>query len=175
MTKKNETLYKYFKNNWKPNYDSFIYSGWKLLDKIKDHENVLDVGCGYNLFKSHLGDRLYGIDPANENADEIVSIEEFISDKTWDVILCLGSLNFGTAEDVEPQVEKVTKLIKRGGRIYWRQNPGIGDHPWKDVDNIQFFPWTFKLNYSWANKYNCHVKECKWDSGNRLYAEWIAR
>ena len=168
-----ETVIHYFSNNWKPNYDQFKYSGWALLDKIKEHETILDVGCGYNLFKPHWGDRLYGIDPAIDKADEIVGIIEFETDQQWDVALALGSLNFGTIEDVEPQVEKTVSLVKPGGRIYWRQNPGIGDHPWKGVEEIEFFPWSIELNYEWAKKYGCEVNECKWDSGNRIYSEWI--
>ena len=30
------------------------------------------------------------IDPANDNADEVVSIEDFTSDKKFDVLLCLA-------------------------------------------------------------------------------------
>ena len=78
-----------------------------------------------------------------------------------------------TAEDVEPQVEKTISLVKPGGRIYWRQNPGLGDHPWKGVEEIQFFPWSMQLNYEWADKYKCIVVECKWDANSdRIYAEW---
>ena len=163
----------YFKNSWKPDYDKFDFSGWALLDKIDKDADVLDIGCGYNLFKPHL-DNLYGIDPANDAADEVVSIEDFDSQgKQWSTVLCLGSINFG--KDVEPQVKKVVSLTSKGGTIYWRQNPGLSDHPWVGVDAIQFFPWTFELNYKWAEKYNCTVQECKWDTGNRIYAEWVKK
>jgi hypothetical protein len=165
------SLKSYFRDTWKPEYDKFKYSGWALLDKIPHDCDVLDVGCGYNLFKPHF-ENLYGIDPANDCADEVVSIEDFKSvGNQWSVVLCLGSINFGN--DVEPQVEKVVGLTKKGGTIYWRQNPGVGDHPWKGVEEIQFFPWTIELNYQWAAKYGCKVQECKWDTGNRIYAEWI--
>ena len=165
-------LLDYFRKSWKPDYSYFKYSGWALLDKIYPDEEVLDIGCGYNLFKPHLGIKLYGIDPANDKADEVVGIMEFNWRKKWDVILALGSLNFGTIEDVEPQVEKAISLLKKNGRIYWRQNPGVGDHPWKGVEVVKFFPWTIDLNYEWAQKYGCEVVECKWDSSNRIYAEW---
>ena len=168
----NETELKYFKGSWQPDYSKFKYSGWALLDKIKDTDIVLDIGCGYNLFKEKLGDRLWGIDPANDKADEVVGIMEFKTNKQWNVVFALGSLNFGTIEDVEPQVEKAISLLKPKGRIYWRQNPGIGDHPWKGVEKIQFFPWTINLNYELAQKYGCEVVECKWDLSNRIYAEW---
>ena len=46
-----DTELKYFKDSWKPDYSKFKYSGWALLDKIKDTDMILDIGCGYNLFK----------------------------------------------------------------------------------------------------------------------------
>ena len=168
------TVNKYFGSNWKPDYKHYEYSGWALLDKVGPNDTVIDIGCGFNSFKEKLGDRLYGFDPANDKADEVVSIEEFEANgKQWDIAFVLGSLNFGTAEDVEPQVEKAVSLVKPGGILYWRQNPGIGDHPWKGVEEIQFFPWTFDLNYEWAKKYGCEVLECKWDAkSDRIYSEW---
>jgi len=163
---------KYFGNNWKPDYSQYKYSGWALLDKVKDTDSIIDIGCGFNLFKPHWGDRVYGIDPANDNADEKTGIMEFETDNKYDVAIILGSLNFGTAEDVEPQVEKAVSLMKPGGRMYWRQNPGLGDHPWKGMEEIVFFPWSIQLNYEWADKYGCRVVECKWDLSDRIYAEW---
>ena len=165
----------YFKNDWKPDWGKYSYSGWELLNKISNNETILDIGCGYNLFKEHYGDKLYGIDPANDHADEVISIEKFDADgKQWDVVLCLGSLNFGSAKDVESQVQKAVKLTKVGGRLYWRQNPGIGNlFSRKD---ISLFPWTIDLNYTWAQKYECTVIECKWDrpgDNTRIYSEWI--
>lgn len=168
-------LVDYFGNSWKPNYDKFKYSGWALLDKIDPEETILDIGCGFNLFKPHFKN-LYGIDPANEEADEVVSLEDFNSvGNQWNVLLCLGSLNFGNRNTVEAQVEKAVSLCKSDGKIYWRQNPGVGDHPWKGVEEVKFFPWTFDDNYYWAKKYNCEVVECKWDTGNRIYSEWIKK
>lgn len=167
-----DTIVNYFRDTWKPDYDKFNLSGWKLLDRIPKDANILDVGCGYNLFKPHFKN-LYGIDPANNNADEVVSIEDFNSvGNQWDYVLCLGSLNFGSRETVEAQVERVVSLCAKDGFIIWRQNPGIGDHPWKQVEEIEFFPWTFDDNYQWAEQFNCTVTQCDWDSGNRIYAEW---
>ena len=167
------TLKNYFKDSWKPNYDKFTHSGWALLDKIPKDASILDVGCGYNLFKPHFKN-LYGIDPANDAADEVISIEEFRSNgNQWDTVLCLGSINFGDYYIIDKQVEKIVSLTKKGGTIYWRQNPGVGDHPGIGVEEIRFFPWTFELNEDFAKKYNCKVNVIEWDSGNRIYAEWI--
>ena len=171
----NEIELKYFKDNWKPDYSKFKYSGWALLDKIKKDDEVLDIGCGYNLFKEKLGDRLWGIDPANDKADEVVSWEKFVSHKPFNVYFILGSLNFGTEEQVEEQIAKLAWVTKKDDRIYWRQNPGTGDHPWKGVEQVQFYPWSFKKNEEWCNKYNFKLHEIKQDSGNRIYAELIKR
>ena len=96
----------YFKNNWKPDYDKFEYSGWKLLQQFRHKDKILDIGCGYNLFKERLGDRLYGIDPAIAEADEIVSWEDYVPKQEFNVYLALGSLNFGTEEEVEAADDK---------------------------------------------------------------------
>lgn len=165
-------LMNYFKNSWKPDYDKFKYSGWALLDVIPKDADILDVGCGYNLLKKHFPN-LYGIDPANDCADECVSIEEFDSaGNQWNYILCLGSLNFGDYSTVRHQIEKTVSCCAKGGTIIWRQNPGTGDHPWKGVEEIQFFPWSIELNFAFADMFGCVVEDCKWDTGNRIYAVW---
>ncbi len=164
---------KYFKDSWKPDYSKFKYSGWALLDKINDNDKVLDIGCGYNLFKEKLGDRVWGIDPANDKADEQVSFEQFVAHRDFNVYLALGSLNFGTEEEVEKQIAKLSLITKSGDRIYWRQNPGTGDHPWKGVEEVRFFPWTFDKNREWCGKYDFKLQDLQQDSGNRIYAEWI--
>ena len=75
----------YFKDSWKPDYDKFEYSGWKLLQQIRPKDEILDIGCGYNLFKERLVDRLYGIDPANALADEVVSWEVYVPKQKFNV------------------------------------------------------------------------------------------
>ena len=38
-----------------------------------------------------------------------------------------------------------------------------------------FYPWTIDLNYQFGEQYNFEIKECKWDTGSRIYAEWIKK
>jgi len=168
----NETELKYFKDNWQPDYSKFNYSGWALLDKIKEDDIVLDIGCGYNLFKEKLGNRIWGIDPANDKADQVIAWEDYKPHKEFNVYLILGSINFGDEKYVESQIAKLSRETKTGDRVYWRQNPGTGDHPWKGVEEVQFYPWTFNKNKEWANKYNFTINELLQDTGNRIYTEW---
>ena len=174
----NDMETQYFKDSWKPDYDKFEYSGWKLLQQIRPKDEILDIGCGYNLFKDKLGDRVYGIDPANDKADQMIAWEDYTpiaraGRSRFNVYFALGSLNFGTEQEVEAQIKKLSEVTEKGDRIYWRQNPGIGDHPWKGVENVRFYPWTIEKNYEWADKYGFWVRECREDTGNRIYAEWF--
>jgi hypothetical protein len=59
--------------------------------------------------------------------------------------MCLGSINFGTIEDIEPAVDKVVSLLKPQSQIFWRLNPGRQDHACGDCEQIKFFPWTHEI------------------------------
>ena len=118
-------LNKYFSKVWEPSpIGEWEYSGIQIIDKIKPHETVIDVGCGYNLFKDKIKN-LLGIDPANDEADIKISLEHFLPDDKYDVALCLGSINFGDVNRITNQIAKVISILNDTSRIYWRCNPGI--------------------------------------------------
>ena len=147
-------------------------SGKQLIDKIMPGESVLDVGCGTNPFKGVIPN-LIGIDPAFEQADFKVGIDEFETTKLFDVALCLGSINFGDREDIERQISKVISLVKPGGRVYWRCNPGRKDHPSEECNNIPFYSWSISEHVRLADLFKATLVECCWEEdGRRLYAEW---
>ena len=171
---KTSVLNNYFRNNWKPNWDKFKYSGWTLLDKIDKDAHILDIGCGYNDLKKHFPN-LYGIDPYNSNSDQEIAFENYKPHKQFDVFLALGSLNFGTQKDLDKQIKHLYDITKKNDIIYWRQNPGLTDHPWQGVEEIVFFPWSEKWNVHYCDKYSFELKEMKQDNGNRLYSEWIRK
>ena len=64
----------YFREHWQPNWQDKKYSGWALLDKIAPTDSVLDIGCGTNPLKERLGEQVYGIDPAFDQADKLVTL-----------------------------------------------------------------------------------------------------
>ena len=172
----NDLETQYFKNHWQPNWDNKKYSGWALLDKFTDNDSILDIGCGTNPLKEKLGDQVYGIDPAFEQADQVITWEDYQPHKKFNVYLCLGSLNFGTAAEVEAQLQKLSNVTVAGDRIYWRQNCYGNDHPWhEDSAKVRFFPWSRQLNKHYCDKYNFHLKDIQDDATNRLYAEWVKK
>lgn len=163
----------YFSKVWSGKMDQYQYSGWALLDKIQPGELVLDVGCGDNLFKDKLTNVL-GIDPANSNADQQVTIENFIPEYKFDVAFCLGSINFGDDAVILRQIRKVVSCLdSKHARIYWRCNPGRKDHNNAECNEIDFYPWTFERMEYYASYFEFDVKELCWDTNNRIYSEWV--
>ena len=166
----------YFNNIWRNrnrSLDQYRFSGWALIDKVSPTEKVLDVGCGDNPFKGKI-QNLIGIDPAFPEADFNCTIEEYASSTSelFDVAFCLGSINFGGVDEIEKQIASVIGLLKSGGRIYWRCNPGRKDHGNKDCESIDFYNWSIEEHVRLCDKFGCRLMECRWDTQNRLYAEW---
>jgi 2-polyprenyl-3-methyl-5-hydroxy-6-metoxy-1,4-benzoquinol methylase len=174
MSINKKQLNEYFANHWVSRNNVHYTSVENILSLIEPKDEVLDIGCGYNPFKEHLGDRLYAFDPALSYGNELTDVENFDSKgKQWDVVLCLGSINFGNISVIRPQVEKVVSLVKSGGKIVWRQNPGRQDHGNKECEEIQFFPWSFELNHQLAGENSCKVTEIKWDNNRRIFSIWV--
>jgi len=166
-------------------------SGQKLLDKINENQDlspdvplrVLDVGCGDNNWKKHLGARVTGIDPFNGNADHKIGIQQFATERPnvdWDIMLVLGSINFGDQTTIESQLASAVSILKPGGKLYLRANPGI-THINEHAQWIDFFPWTEEYVKEIAEKLKCTVEEIGLDhseddldipNGNRIYSEW---
>ena len=102
--------------------DGYYWTGFKLIEEIKENETVLDVGCGINPFSRHL-DHLVGIDITDIGADiPNTAIEEWdsVGKRLFDVAFCLGSINFGDAEIIDKQIDAITKCLVPNSRIYWR-------------------------------------------------------
>ena len=154
---------------WQPRTDQYQYTGWGLVDEVMKHnpKSVLDVGCGYNQFKPRIPN-LVGIDKYNNSADFMVDILEYnVEPNSYDAVLVLGSINFGSYEDVSIRFGKVFNLTAPGGRVYVRANPG---EIHKNGPYIDIFPWDFDSVYRIAKEHNVKlITTLKKDNGNRLY------
>lgn len=169
-----EFLNSYFANKWNSTIGNYEHSGYAIVNKIKQDEWVLDVGCGNNPFKN-LIPNLVGIDPASSLADIQTTIEDFQPERQFNVALCLGSINFGTRDIIANQIKKLNSCLTDEARVFWRLNPGLSDHDHEDCNQIQFFPWTLETLYEFACTYGFCQVNAKWDSNGkhqRLYAEW---
>ena len=171
-----EYLNDYFRHHWRPNLDAHTHSGYEIIAaKLKPHEWLLDVGCGRTPFK-HLRSNVIGIDPAFDEADFCVTIEEFHATKLFDVATCLGSLNFGDDAVISRQIAKMTSHLKPSSRVYWRLNPGRRDHASERCQGIPFYPWSHRRLQNFAELFDYRQCNEQIETNGRvvrLYAEWI--
>lgn len=146
----------YFSGKWSDaSLDTYQFSGWNLIDKVNslNPDRVLDIGCGFNRFKGKINN-LVGIDPYNDCADCKCSVEEYDGPPA-DVVLCLGSINFGDEETIDHQLEIVDSLFTK--YAFFRVNPGIA-HSWSaDWKDIIWFKWTVEKIHQVSKKYKYNL------------------
>ena len=169
----------FFGEIWKPQTEMYSYTGWALVDEIKKLTPksvmapslaVLDVGCGYNQFKERIPN-LIGIDPYNNMADYQVDILEYANvDEHFDAIIALGSINFNSIEDIRVRLANCNKLLAKGGKMFFRVNPGIQhkNGPWVEV-----FEWSFEVAHNFAKEFGLELETFKQDANDRKYFVFV--
>ena len=162
-------LHKYFSKYWQNDMKKWKYSGVQLIDEVNalKPRAVLDVGCGYNEFKGRI-DNLVGIDPYNDKADLKVSTLEYKTDNKYDVILCLGSVNFGDRDKIIAEVGRCVNLLAENGTMFFRVNPGV-QHDKPEAHWIEFFAWNVPFIIELAEIYNLKILDIRDDTNQRKY------
>jgi hypothetical protein len=162
-------LHKYFSKYWQNDMKKWKYSGVQLIDEVNSLKPraVLDVGCGYNEFKGRI-DNLVGIDPYNDKADLQISTLEYKTAEKYDVILCLGSVNFGDREKIVAEVGRCVNLLADNGTMFFRVNPGV-QHDKPEADWIEFFGWNVPFIIELAEMYNLKILDIRDDTNQRKY------
>lgn len=165
----NASLHKYFSKHWNNDMKKWKYSGVALIDEVNGLKPraVLDVGCGYNEFKGRI-DNLVGIDPYNDKADLQVSTLDYKTNQKFDVILCLGSVNFGSREKIIAEVGRCVDLLADGGTMFFRVNPGV-QHDKPEADWIEFFAWNVPFIIELSEMFNLKVLDIRDDTNQRKY------
>tara|TARA_Y100000591_G_C21744213_1_gene651020 strand:+ start:560 stop:1084 length:525 start_codon:yes stop_codon:yes gene_type:complete len=161
----------YFGNHWTSRTSTYKYSNLSISEKISPQETVIDIGCGDNEFKP-LIKNLVGLDFANPKADINIDLDDYTTDKLFDVALCLGSVQYGNQKDMIRQINKVVSLLKPTARIYWRSNTGVRDHKHEMVNIIPYYPWSEQEHYKFAKQFGFNIDFIAEDLYGRLYVEW---
>ena len=179
----NRRIKYYFKYIWEEETEEYPYSGPSILKQIKPSHQVIDVGCGYHPFKGKIIN-LIGIDPANDAADYVMSIEEYAeafqqgSDTLFDVAFVFGSINFGDYDTFDTQIKSLNKIMNlHEAKIFWRCNPARADHGNEECKDIKFFPWSEEYMQEFADKYGYKIdimtrEKLTTVDKERIYAEW---
>ena len=167
-----KVLHKYFGEIWQPKTKSFKYSGLSIINEINslNPRNVLDIGCGYNEFKNKIHN-LIGIDPYNNCADIKVPILKYVTDDRFDAIIAFGSINFGSTDKVFSELEKAVSLAAKGGKLFFRVNPGLPHDP-PESKWISFYPWSTNFIVNCADYFGVDILDIKSDNNGRLYFIW---
>ena len=162
-------LHRYFSKYWDNDMKKWKYSGLTLIDEVNSLKPraVLDVGCGYNEFKGKINN-LIGIDPYNKNADLQVSAMEYKTDQKFDVILCLGSVNFGSRDKIITEVGKCVDLLSKDGTMFFRVNPGV-PHDKPEANWIEFFGWNVPFIIELAEMFDLQILDIRDDTNQRKY------
>ena len=162
-------LHKYFSKYWENDIKKWKYSGLALVDEVNSLKPraVLDVGCGYNEFKGKI-DNLLGIDPYNDKADLQVSTLEYRTTQKFDVIMCLGSINFGSRDKIIAEIGKCVDLLDNGGTMFFRVNPGV-QHNKPEAKWIEFFGWNVPFIIELSEMFNLEILDIRDDSNQRKY------
>ena len=162
-------LHKYFSKYWQNDMKKWKYSGLALIDEVNSLKPraVLDVGCGYNEFKGKI-DNLIGIDPYNDLADFKTGTLDYKTDEKFDVILCLGSVNFGNRDKIIAEMEKCVELLADGGTMFFRVNPGV-QHDKPEAKWIEFYAWNVPFIIELSNMFVLDILDIRDDTNQRKY------
>ena len=162
-------LHKYFSKYWQNDMKKWKYSGLALIDEVNNLKPraVLDVGCGYNEFKGKI-DNLVGIDPYNDLADFQVGTLDYKPDTKFDVILCLGSVNFGSRDKIIAEVKRCVELLDDNGILFFRVNPGLS-HDKPEADWIEFYAWNVPFIIELSEIFNLKILDIRDDTNSRKY------
>ena len=172
----NKVLDEYFRNHWQGEMSKYKYSGPALIDEVNKLKprKVLDIGCGYHEFNGKI-DNLVGIDPYNSAADLEVALLDYHPTEKYDVVLALGSINFGSTDKVFAELEHAVSLCNPGAVMFFRANPGL-PHPKDESNWISFYPWDSNFVVNCATQLNVDILDLRTDSHkNRLYFVWRTR
>ena len=162
-------LHRWFSNYWQNKMKKWKYSGLALIDEVNalKPRAVLDVGCGYNEFKGKIHN-LIGIDPYNNLADHEVGTLEYRTDQRFDVILCLGSVNFGSRDKIIAEVSRCVNLLADGGTMFFRVNPGV-QHDKPEADWIEFYAWNVPFIIELSEMFQLKILDIRDDTNQRKY------
>ena len=129
--------------------------------------SVLDDGGGYKMFKGRIKN-LIGLDPYNRHADLQIKIEDYSTTEKFDVILCLGSINFGSYDKIMKELIVCKNLLADGGKMFFRVNPGL-DHEPLESKYINFYPWNVYQITQIAKQLDLAILDLRHDFNDRIY------
>jgi len=141
--------------------EKYPINGKTMIDEINNLNPtlVVDLGCGLNQYKG-LINNLVGVDVVGCREDitkDITDLKEHFADHSVDVILALGSINFGENDLIRQQLTEVKRLLKPGGIAYFRANQN--DHDKDHKGDLRYYDWSKELVEYWSTQLGFEILE----------------
>lgn len=110
--------------SWKVGQGDWLIRGkQRIINEVNalDPDLVIDAGCGRNVLKGKIKN-LVGFDIVDfPNVDFVSSIQDAeFENESADVVLALGSVQFGNKTDVYEDVAKLVSWVRPGGMLIFR-------------------------------------------------------
>jgi SAM-dependent methyltransferase len=134
--------------------EKYPINGKTMIEEINnlDPTLVVDLGCGLNQYKGVIKN-LVGVDVVGCREDitaDITDLKEHFTDHSVDVILALGSINFGEDDLIKRQLQEVKRMLKVGGVAYFRANQN--DHDKDHKGDLHYYDWSQDLVEHWSTQ-----------------------
>jgi hypothetical protein len=143
-------------------FKNYKYSGVNLISEVNklDPDLVIDAGCGHNRFKGHITN-LIGFDREPfPYADLHLGIDEInFRPESADVVLALGSIQFGDFDLVERHMDKIVQWVKPGGFVVMRV---MQEHYTELEYRNTHYVWTDNDIEYFTKKYSFTVDQGPW-------------
>jgi len=125
-----------------------------MIDEINraNPDVVLDLGCGNNIYKGKIKN-LIGVDILDNNLQDVnAPIEDLPFDDNYaDVVLALGSINFGDDELIDKQLSELKRVSKPNAKVFFRV---IEQHKLEP-----YYPWTLEKVLERTQKHGFYCVE----------------
>ena len=124
----------------------------------------------YEVFPVHINKEVW-LAKINGNWKPIDISDFSCDDIKFDVVIALGSINFGSTDKVFAELEKAVSLCTSKAVMFFRVNPGH-QHDKPEAKWITFYPWNSNFIMNCADYFNVDVLDLRNDSNNRMYFVW---
>lgn len=164
---KDKIISTFSKKNSRPKeIQKFAENSSNMIDEINlaKPSIVIDLGCGTNLYKQKIKN-LIGIDILSKDEDITCAIEDIdtiFQPRIADVVLALGSINFGNDKLILEQLTQAKNICKHNGLIYFRcnHNPTHEIYYNWDIDKLNYYTKKLKFEY---NQFPTIIKKIRKD------------
>ena len=97
-----------------------------------------------------------------------VDLMSYKPQNKFDIILALGSINFGGRNKIIAEVSKCYNMLEDGGMMFFRVNPGV-QHDKPEAKWIEFYAWNVPFIIELSEMFNLKVLDIRDDSNKRKY------